>query len=135
MKADKIHAEIVNAIITAKEARLSQRDTVTVTDSEIQYILWNTPIITVNRQTGEIIVNNEAHAFSGTLLTKRRKKHIAQMLKDAQCATCNKPSDLQPHTLPRHHSFAQYCYSHGKQGTQYICKHCADKYTNKPYSH
>ena len=81
MKADKIHAEIVNAMLTATPAKLSERDTVEVSDTTITYILWHTPLITIDRQTGEIVVNNTPHDYSGTLLTKRRKKHIPPMLK------------------------------------------------------
>ena len=51
------------------------------------------------------------------------------------CATCE--ADWVPlwlYTFPRHHTFGQYCYTHGKTGTHKVCRACFDKYTNKPYS-
>jgi hypothetical protein len=51
-----------------------------------------------------------------------------------ECAACGTHAEMWLYTFPRHHSFGQYCYTHGKTGTHKVCRACFDKYTNKPYS-
>lgn len=58
--------------------------------------------------------------------------------KCAVCDKCDKATtavELWAYTFPQHNSFLQYCYTHGLQGLQWICRPCFDKYTVRPYKY
>ena len=80
MKADQIHAQIIEAMKTAtRDTKLSQRDKVIVNNNKATYVLWKTAIATYDRQTASIEMH-PFEAWSGSQLSKRRIRNIAENL-------------------------------------------------------
>lgn len=80
MKADKIHAEIIEAMKTAtRDTKLSQRDKVVINGNKATYILWKTAIATYDRQA-DTVEMHPFEAWSGSQLSKRRIRNIAENL-------------------------------------------------------
>jgi len=80
MKADKIHAEIIEAMKSAtRDSKLSQRDKVIVNGNKATYILWRTAIATYDRKTASIEMH-PFEAWSGSQLSKRRVRNITENL-------------------------------------------------------
>ena len=82
----KISHEIVNALKTAnRDVALSRRDgqardTVRVNLEKAIYILWNTWIVELNRETGELEWNTSDFAWRGSRTTQSRIRDLQYLL-------------------------------------------------------
>ena len=82
----KISTEIVNALKTAKrDVALSRRDgqardTVRVNLEKAIYVLWNTWIVELNRETGELEWNTSDFTWRNSRTTQSRIRDLQYLL-------------------------------------------------------